>query len=159
MPIDHLPRRWRPAAERVRAFALTDATVLLILGAGCLARGISYSGLTSTATHPAEAWMSMGTWSSVWIALGVLCIGVAPWHRSATAALAVAAGVSLHMLWGFSFLWATMDGTMPRGWVSSLGYFMVTSLVAWSVWRGSRTEIRIREEVTHDRRDDHHGHH
>jgi ABC-type nickel/cobalt efflux system permease component RcnA len=88
----------------------------------------------------------MGTWSLVWVAVGVLCIGTAPWHRTLTAAIAVGAGVGMHLLWGLSFLWATIHGDSPRGWVSSVSYIMIVALVSWSVWRGSRTEIRVREE-------------
>lgn len=146
MPIDHLPRRLRAPAERIRDGLLTDATVLVILGAGMIARGISYSDVAGPGPsgHPAESWMTMGSWSMVWVAVGVLCLAIAPWHRTVTAALAVGAGVGLHLLWGLSFLYESWhDG--GRGWVSSIGYFMVVALVSWSVWRGSRIEIRVRE--------------
>ena len=146
MPIDHLPRRLRGPAERIRDSLLTDATALVILGAGMIARGISYSDIAGPGPsgHPAESWMTMGTWSIVWVAVGVLCLTIAPWHRTVTAALAVGAGVGLHLLWGLSFLYESWhDG--GRGWVSSIGYFMIVALVSWSVWRGSRIEIRVRE--------------
>lgn len=146
MPIDHLPKRLRAPAEKLRDSLLTDATALVILGAGMIARGVSYSDVAGPGTsgHPAESWMTMGTWSLIWVAVGVLCLAIAPWHRTVTAALAVGAGVGLHLLWGLSFLYESWhDG--GRGWVSSISYFMIVSLVSWSVWRGSRIEIRVRE--------------
>lgn len=150
MPIDRLPSWMQRPARRARRFLLTDATVLLILGLGCIARGISYSGLSTVPLHPAEAWFPIGVWSSIWIALGVLCIGVSPWHQSVSAALAVAAGVALHLLWGLSFLWATVHGDMPRGWVSAISYLMIVALISWAVWRGSRDEVRVTEEPPRD---------
>lgn len=146
MPIDHLPRRLRAPAEKLRDSLLTDATALVILGAGMIARGVSYSAVAGPGPsgHPAESWMTMGTWSLIWVAVGVLCLAIAPWHRTVTAALAVGAGVGLHLLWGLSFLYESWhDG--GRGWVSSISYFMIVALVSWSVWRGSRIEIRVRE--------------
>jgi hypothetical protein len=146
VPIDHLPRRLRAPAERLRDSLLTDATALVILGAGMIARGVSYSDVAGPGPsgHPAESWMTMGTWSLIWVAVGVLCLAIAPWHRTVTAALAVGAGVGLHLLWGLSFLYESWhDG--GRGWVSSISYFMIIALVSWSVWRGSRIEIRVRE--------------
>lgn len=146
MPIDHLPRRLRGPAERIRDGLLTDATALVILGAGMIARGISYSDIAGPGPsgHPAESWMTMGTWSIVWVAVGVLCLTIAPWHRTFTAAISVGAGVGLHLLWGLSFLWQSIE-EHSRAWVSSIGYFMIVALVSWAVWRGSRIEIRVRE--------------
>lgn len=150
VPIDNLPRRLRGSGERIRDGLLTDATALVILGAGMITRGISYSGIAGPGPsgHPAESWMTMGTWSIVWVAVGVLCLTIAPWHRTVTAALAVGAGVGLHLLWGLSFLWQSIE-EHSRTWVSSIGYFMIVALVSWAVWRGSRTEIRVRE-APHD---------
>lgn len=149
MPIDRLPPCMRRPAENLRRFLMTDATVLMILGVGCIARGVSYSSHLGPVPHqhPAEAWMGIGAWSTVWILVGVACVIITPWHRSVTAALAVGAGMSLHLLWGFSFLWNTLHGDSPRGWVSSIGYFMVALLVAWTVWRGSRIDV-----ILHDAR-------
>lgn len=160
MPIDHLPPPLRRPATRLRDTLLTDATALIILGAGLIARGISYSDVAGPGPsgHPAESWLSMGTWSLIWVSVGVLCIGIAPWHRSITAALALGTGVALHLLWGLSFLWDSWHGS-DRSWVSSIGYFMIVGLLAWSVWRGSRTEIRVREEVPDGGRHDNHGDH
>jgi hypothetical protein len=150
VPIDHLPRPLRGPAERVRDALLTDATALVILGVGMIARGISYSDVAGPGPsgHPAEGWLSMGTWAIVWVAVGVLCLAIAPWHRTVTAAMAVGAGVGLHLLWGLSFLWQSIE-EHSRTWVSSIGYFMIVALVSWAVWRGSRTEIRVRE-APHD---------
>lgn len=148
MPIKQLPQPLRPPVERLRRFLLTDATVLIILGVACIARGFSYTGaVSSIRTHPAEGLLSIGWWAVIWIAVGVACIVSSPWHRSVTAALALAAGASLHVLWALSFIWVSIDGSMPRGWVSSIGYIAVSALVLWSVWRGSREEVRVREVV------------
>lgn len=148
MPIERLPRPLRPPAERARRFLLTDATVLIILGGACIARGISYTGaVSSISTHPAEGLLSIGWWAVVWIAVGAACVVSSPWHRSLVAAIALASGVALHVLWALSFIWVSIDGDMPRVWVSSIGYIAVPALVLWAVWRGSREEVRVREKV------------
>ena len=160
MPVDHLPPPLRRPAEKLRDVLLTDTTVLVILGAGLIARGISYSDAAGPdpSGHPAEGWMPMSSWAIVWVSVGVLCLGVAPWSRSVMSALALGTGVALHLLWGLSFLWDSWHGD-DRSWVSSIGYFMIVSLIVWSVWRGSRTEIRVREEAPGGGRHDNHGDH
>lgn len=155
MPIEHLPPRIRRPVERLRDGLMTDGTALVILGAGLVARGISYSPIAGPGPsgHPAESWVPMDTWSIVWVAVGVLCLASAARPRSISAALALGAGVALHLLWGTSFAWQSLEDH-SRAWVSSIGYFMIAALVLWSVWRGSRTDIRLREEVPHGRSDD-----
>ncbi|MGP5269789.1 hypothetical protein ACTXK0_05180 [Corynebacterium variabile] len=148
MTIERLPRAMRPPAERLRSFLLTDATVLLILGACCIARGVAYTGAVGAVrTHPAEEMLSIGWWAVIWIAVGIACIAASPWHRALVAAIALAAGVSLHIAWALSYIWESADGDTPRGWVGSIGHVAVATLVLWSVWRGSREEVRVREVV------------
>lgn len=155
MPIEHLPPRIRHPVERLRAGLMTDGTALVILGAGIIARGISYSSIAGPGPsgHPAESWIPMEWWSLVWVTVGVLCCAAATRPRSLLAALALGSGVALHILWGASFAWQALEDH-NRSWVSSIGYFMISALVLWSVWRGSRTDIRLREGVPYGRSDD-----
>lgn len=147
MPIDHLPRRLRRPAERLRSAMLTDGTALVILGIACVARGASYWGYDprTGSSHPAEELMTIGLWSGVWIIIGAMLVLIAGWHDTGTAAILYGAGVALHILWALSFLRATWTGDMPRGWVSAIGYATVAALAVWSVWRGSRTEVRVEQ--------------
>lgn len=145
MPIDHLPRRLQPPVLRLRSALLTDGTALVILGIACIARGMSYYGYEPRGgnSHPAEELMSIGLWSGVWIIIGGMLIVAARWHDTGSAAIIYGAGVALHILWALSFLRATWTGDMPRGWVSAIGYTTVAAFAVWSVWRGSRDEVRV----------------
>lgn len=148
MPIEHLPRRLRAPARKLRDFLTSDAPALIILGLGIMARGLSYSPhvlgpAPRIGGHPAEAALPMPAWSIIWVAVGVLCLVGAVWSRRKIAALAIGLGVGLNMLWAGSFVAATITGDMPRGWVSAVGYASVALLVVWAVWRGSRAAVMI----------------
>lgn len=150
MPIDRIPPRWRGPARRLRDFLFSDSPVLIILGLGILARGLSYSPhffgrAPRSGGHPAEAALPMSVWSIVWVAVGVLCLVAAVWSHRAIAAWAIGLGVGLNMLWAGSFIVATITGDMPRGWVTAIGYASIALLVIWAVWRGSRAEVMIPE--------------
>ena len=150
MPIEHLPRKLRTPAKRLRSFLMSDAPALVILGLGILARGLSYSShvfgrAPRSGSHPAEAALSMPVWSMIWVSVGVLCLIATVWSRRQIAALAVGLGVGLNMLWAGSFVAATITGDMERGWVTGIGYASVSLLVIWAIWRGSRAEVTIPE--------------
>lgn len=142
MPIEHLPPRLRSIAERVRAWALTDAALMVIVGVSCIVRGAAYFVGTVTIStgspHPSEVWMSLRGWAVVWATVGVVCVVASVRCRSRPAAIALAAAVGLHMLWGLSLLVAGV-------WLYGAGYFTISILAAYTVWRGSRMELRIRE--------------
>lgn len=141
MPIEHLPPRLQAPATRLRAFLMTDATVLIILGVGIIGRGISYIPSEWTGridSHPAEGALPLAVWSLIWIAVGILCLVAAFWPEGWPAAAGIGAGIGLNTLWAGSFLTATINGTMPRGWVSAIGYLTIALLALWAVWRGKR---------------------
>lgn len=150
MPIEHLPRQLQSPARRLRDFLMSDAPALIILGLGILARGLSYSPhvlgrAPRSGGHPAEAALSMPTWSIIWVSVGAFCLVAAVWSRRLIAAWAIGLGVGLNVLWAGSFFVATITGDMPRGWVTGIGYASVALLVLWAVWRGSRAEVMIPE--------------
>lgn len=153
MPIDHMPPRWRPGLKRLRAFLMTDATAIIILGVGILLRGLSYAPVVlgpppPRGTHPAEMWLDMDIWAAVWITIGLICL-IAPFTRlEALKVAALAGGTGITMLWGVSFLTQsiTSDG---RGWVTAIGYFTTVALVGWAVWRGKRGDIPLEHERRH----------
>lgn|GEM_PF-1026999 len=147
MPIELLPQPLRWWARRVRTFCLSDGVALLVLGLGIIARGVSYvpAAQGRSVSHPAEGALPMSVWAIIWIGVGVVCLVAAVWHDSAVAAVALGLGVGLNLLWAGSFIAASVDGTMSRGWVSAVGYLSVAVLVLWSTWRGSRLTT-MREE-------------
>ncbi|MDN6199385.1 hypothetical protein [Corynebacterium flavescens] len=163
MPIEHLPKRVRPLARRVRDWAMTDATALIVLGGGAVARGLSYAPhqifgpAPEKGTHPAEGALDISAWAVVWIVVGVACIVSAFWKNTALASASIGAGIGLNVLWAMSFATATITGDMPRGWVSSIGYLSIAVLVLWAVWRGKRNDFTIPEgAVTNELRRDTH---
>lgn len=155
MPIDHIPAHLQPPFIRLRAFLLTDATALLILGVSIILRGVSYLPLTGggVSSHPAEGALPIGVWAIIWIGVGVLCLVSTLWHEGPVAAVALGLGIGLHALWGASFFTATITGDMSRGWVTGTGYATVIVLALWSVWRYKRGgAMPSREEVAHELR-------
>lgn len=135
-------------SARLKRFIATDATVIFLLGLGILVRGLSYTSWLrppAKGTHPAETVFTMPTWSFVWVIVGAFCIAGAFARRSWIATAAFALGVGLNIAWGCSFLFSTVLGDSPRGWVQAINYFIVVLLALWGVWRGQAGEIRIKE--------------
>lgn len=154
MPIEHLPERMKPGARRARDWALGIGPALIVLGAGALARGISYTPLlmseTAQRAHPVEGTLPMGVWAWVWIFAGVATVFAAWWPRIAP--VAVGAGVGLNLLWGASFIADSIATHSARGWLPAVGYISVALLVWWAVWRGSREPALSREEIAYELR-------
>ena len=155
MPIDHLPERMKPAAQRTRAWCLTDAPVLVILAVGIILRGVSYTpwlmSPSAQASHPAEGVLPMTAWAVVWISVGLACL-VAAWVPRA-APVAVGAGIGLSILWGASFIADSIIDRSLRGWLPSVGYLQIALIVLWAVWRGRREEVtkqEVRDELNRD---------
>ena len=149
MPIEHLPPRTRPAAWRVRDWALGIGPALIVLGVGAIARGISYTPLLMSEharqAHPVEGTLPMPVWAWVWVIAGVAAIVAAWWSRAAP--VAMGAGVGLNLLWGASFITDALIKGSVRGWLPAVGYVSVAVLVWWAVWRGSREPTVSREEI------------
>lgn len=154
MPIDHLPDGMKPAAYRVRDWALTVGPALLILGVGAIARGISYTPLLMSdyarQAHPVEGTLPMGVWAWIWIAAGVTAVVAARFSRAAP--VAVGACVGLNLLWGASFIADAIVEQSARGWLPAVGYLSIAALVLWGVWcvRGERKISR--EEIASELR-------
>lgn len=128
--------------RRLKLFGLSDGVVLLVLGLGNLARGVSYIPDDGrSVSHPAEAALPMEVWSVIWVAVGLACIVTVYWAESPAAAVTLGAGVGLNLLWAGSFLASSLTGYMPRGWVSAVGYISVSVLVMWSTWRSSKLRV------------------
>lgn len=141
-PVDFVPEGWRPAARRVRDAFYTDGTLLVVIGVGVFARGVSYLGYSGSNPHPAEALLDISTWAVIWMAVGAACVLSAPWHTSLVAAVALSLGVGLNMFWACSFMLATLTGDMSRGWVTAIGYFSIAVISVWAVSRGRRGQVR-----------------
>ncbi|SDR76087.1 hypothetical protein [Corynebacterium timonense] len=143
MPIEHLPARIQPAALRVRAWLLTDAPALVIVGAGLLLRGVTYLpiyfGGPGAGSHPAELLLPIGWWAAIWITVGALCLVSLAVCRLAPISLGL--GVGLHAVWAMSFIADAIIDQSPRAWLPAVGYASVALLVVWAVWRGSRDVI------------------
>lgn len=147
MPVDKLPARFAPAGYRARAFLMTDATLLIVLGLYLVMRGIGMLPPPLGDLHPWESLVPATMWAGVWIGLGVASLLVAPWHSRRVASLVLAADVMLTMLWGMTFVLADFDQFVARGSV----YLALGTLVVWAVWRGKRSEVKVGERgVPHD---------
>lgn len=137
MPIDHLPKRLRAPAERMRCAMMTDGTGLVLLGIGSLLRGIAFWDSEPT-DHPAENFLGMDLWSLIWLTLAGLCFITATRPGTRTHRWAYAAALGLHAGWGASLLGSGL-------WLTASGYWLFGAAVGWSLWRGSKLELKIRE--------------
>lgn len=146
MPIEHLPPRLRPPAERLRAVLLTDAGAMLILGVAMIVRGLSYRDLESVALfHPMDVSLPLWVDSALWTGVGVVLVVAARWHECMIARLALSAATGLLTLWGLLFLFAPPAQFTQRG----VMYLALALVTLWAVWRGRRGEIRVVEGVAH----------
>lgn len=145
MPIERLPLRLRSPARCVRDWLLTDAPAMVIVGAGVLIRGVSYSALLgpppAIGSHPAELALPMHLWAIIWITVGVGLLVASIRHTSIVAAVLLGLGISLNAIWGISFLASTFVDS-PRAYVTAVGYLSLVGLVAWAVWRGRTGQVR-----------------
>ena len=135
---------------RLRAFLLTDSTALLILGAGIVTRGVSYTTSLlgpppSHGSHPAEAFLPIPLWGSIWIIAGGFCLAVAFSRSDRVQGIGIGLGVALNALWGVSFVFDSLGAWPSRSWVSSVGYISIVLLVLWAIWRGKRGDVDIRQ--------------
>lgn len=135
MPIDHLPPCIRHPAVRLRDFLLTDGAVLLIVGVAFVIRGAAYLG-QNPPSHPAERFLPLEAWAIVWMVVGVANLASARWHESTAAAGAISVAVGLMALWAASMAVAGAPG-------SASIYGALTLGTVWSIWRGSRTTVRV----------------
>ena len=146
MPIDHLPDRWRHKAECLRGVVMSDAGVMIILGVSMIVRGVSYMNLGSVVLfHPVDMFFPIWVDATLWTGMGTLLIAAARWHNRSLGRATLAASTGLLALWGLLFLFA------PPAQFAQLGviYLALAAVIIWSVWRGRRGEIRIREGVTY----------
>lgn len=142
MPITHLPPRMKPAAYRVRAWAKTDATVLLVLSIACLARAWSNLGHPDNIiTHPLEQIVPDWMWLFSWLSVGVIA-GVGAFNQDSWVGRAgVGLGVGMHVALAFSYLLASLSPNYPDGmWSLSILPIAIVLIVVWSVWRGHLQE-------------------
>ena len=90
---------------------------LCVFAYGAIARGIAYIDAPSTGlTTFVDKLVPLTVWAIVWITAGVL-IFAGIWHRI-IARWAMALGSSLWLVWGTSYMWATVIGDQSRGWVT-----------------------------------------
>ena len=90
---------------------------LCVFAYGAIARGLAYIDAPSTGlTTFVDKLVPLTVWAIVWITAGVL-IFAGVWHRI-IARWAMALGSSLWLVWGLSYMWATVIGDQSRGWVT-----------------------------------------
>ena len=111
-------RAFEPLHPRLRVAAL------VIVASGAVARGVAYIDQPDTGrlTHFVDGIVPLHVWAFVWIGAGI-CLVAGIWHR-VIARYALAFTATLWATWGLSFMWATITGDAPRGWVT--GSLMLT---------------------------------
>ena len=146
MPIDRWPIRLRAPAEKAREVLMTDAGVMIILGVSMIVRGVSYWNLGSVVLfHPVDLLFPIWADSALWVGVGVALIVAARWHSTWLGRMTLATSTALIAMWGLLFLFAPPAQFAQRG----VMYLAIAGIVIWSVWRGKRGEIRVREGAAH----------
>lgn len=133
--------------DRISRGAGSAEAGLCVIACLSALRGMSYIppfvDPSRAPTHWLEALLPSPWWSILWLGLAVLCVVAVLWRQMIVPV--VGAVISVHTLWGLSFLLGTTIGDVSRGWVSALGYFAVAALTAWGFGRGRAGEIRLKE--------------
>ena len=145
MPIDRMPRRWQPFLYRLRRWLLSDASALLVVAYSGLGHALAYTWLHTEISHPAERYMALSWWAVAWALSAVLGVAGAVWYRTRVSSAAVGLGVGLHSLWALSHLGGAVTGDFARGYVGFVIYSGMVLVLFWSLWRGYRTEIVLRQ--------------
>lgn len=93
-------------------------TTLTVGSAVVAARGVAYLGAPTTGglTTFVDTLVPLQVWAVVWIAAAVAILCGA-WSRP-LARVAMSFGAALWAVWGISYIWATVAGSSPRGWVT-----------------------------------------
>lgn len=152
MPIDRFPPRIQPAAYRLREWLLSDAPMYL----GCAAIALAYAfvhfsffGGVTPRIHPLAAWTGHDFWATLWVISGVTLLVSAVWECERLAAAGLSLWSALMMMWGMQYISTWALGEWERGPAVGIVHLMGPLVVAWAVWRGSRAEFVITEEVPH----------
>lgn len=146
MPIEHAPTSWQPALYRVRAWALRDGAMMAAAGVHAFILGLSYFGVFGPyqpRIHPIEELTAWWLWAGMWCVAGVGMIfaGFTPHPRVRT--WIFTGYTALMLTWATSYFVGWVTGELDRGVAMSLLYALVPALMAWAVWRGSRTELVV----------------
>ncbi|MCS5479852.1 hypothetical protein NYP18_09285 [Corynebacterium sp. YIM 101645] len=142
MPIERLPARLRPPLERLRCILMTDAGVMWILGVAMIVRGVSYFDLGSVVLfHPVDRFFPIWVDAAMWIGVGSTLLVASRWHATRFGRMTLAASTGLIAMWGLLFLFSPPAQFAQRG----VMYLAIAAIVIWSIWRGKRGEIRVRE--------------
>lgn len=89
--------------------------------------------------------MGLQSWSLVWGLVAILTLAGAVWHKSVWPTVGTGAAIGLHCLWAFSHLGGAMFYGFDRGYIGFAAYSTTVLLMFWALWRGSRSEIHIKE--------------
>ena len=143
-----------PDLSSLNRWLTTDGAGMAILGILAALRGLAYTPWATSdsirSSHVMESWAPLWAWSLVWFIIAALCAYGAVRWRGRIAGVALGATVGIHFLFGASFLWGTISGDSPRGWVSALSYFGLAALAFWAFARGRREDGIHPGEVARD---------
>lgn len=101
---------------------------LAVVANSVITRGLAYIDAPSTGlTTFVDRLVPLPVWAVVWITAGALVV-VGMWHRI-VARWAIALSSSLWVVWGISYMWATIIGDQTRGWVTGAAMLSLGGLM------------------------------
>lgn len=106
---------------------------LSVFAYGAATRGAAYLDAPDTGlTTFVDKMVPLHVWAIVWLVVAAgIFTGI--WSRT-MARLSMSFGASLWLVWGLSYMWATMVGESSRGWVTGSAMFTLAGAM-WIVAR------------------------
>lgn len=127
---------------------MSDAPALVIAAVSALVYGLAYTGVFGhyiVRIHPLEQLTPLVLWSGVWLGVGAILL-TSLWSRlEMIRPWALGAWSFLMLTWGTSYFGSWYLGDWDRGVAIAALHMAFPLCMSWAVWRGNRSEIRIRE--------------
>lgn len=140
MSNNRVPESLRPAIHRVREWIATDKGTLLILFVVFFTRSMTYLWQEPwLAQHVLDIhvpWLSPFLWASV---TGLLAVAMVL-QADMLEAVALAASVTVLVIWGLLFAWTSPALFTARG----IFYIGLAWFALYTTWRGHSATIRVR---------------
>lgn len=115
---------------------------MLILGVALIVRGVSYYFLGAhILVNPLDLYLPTWLVSGWWITVGSALVVTSKWQATPVGRIVLTIGVATLAAWGSLFLFSPPAAFAQRGII----YLALAAVIIWSVWRGRRGEIRVRE--------------
>lgn len=135
MPIDRLPPKVKPYAERLRSLAITDVPVMLLMGAISMITGIAYViNPPDQPFHPLENLTYTGFFGILWIVSASFIFVSCLFPRTFFASASLGVGILMYFVWSGSLVTEFFNDFRFSLLARGLQYAGIALLALYSVW-------------------------